>query len=202
MTPKPTTAAGAQAPSARDLRTATLDAAARLLATAGPDGLTIRKIAAAAGCSTITVYHYFQNKQGLLDAVYVEGHTRLSEAQRRQQFTDDPEADVRNTCLVYRDIALANRYYFHVMFGQLDSVHRPTGDTRATGRENFARFIEVVRRWGERTPLRTDPESAAHALWACGHGMVALELTDNAPHSAAAHRYRTAIDLMMTGLRT
>jgi AcrR family transcriptional regulator len=182
-----------------DLRVATLDAAAHLLAMEGPRGLAVRRIAAAAGCSTIAVYHYFDNKQGLLDALYVEGHQRLRTAQRAHQFTDDPESDVRNTCLVYRDVALAHPDYFRVMFG--DAVHgltRPAGENRTPARENYAAFVEVVRRWG---PLRVDAESAAYSLWAAGHGMVTLELTGNGDPHDPAGRYAAMIDALMSGLR-
>jgi AcrR family transcriptional regulator len=150
----------------------------------------------------MAVYHYFDGKQGLLEALYVEGHKRLSDAQSRQQFTHDPEADVRNTCLVYREVALAHPGYFQVMFGhRVPGFRRPSGESRAPARENYARFIEVVRRWGERTPLVTDAESAAHALWACGHGLVMLELTGNAPRVDLAARYAVAITATMRGLQ-
>ena len=185
-----------------DLRAATLDAAAALFAAEGPSGLVVRRIAAAAGCSTMAVYHYFDGKQGLLDALYLEGHKRLSDAQRRRQFTDDPEADVRNTCFAYRDVALAYPGYFLVMFGRRDpGFPRPSGEALARGRENYARFIEVVRRWGEQSPLVTDAESAAHALWACSHGMVVIELACYAPQADLTTRYATAIDATMRGLQ-
>jgi AcrR family transcriptional regulator len=187
---------------APDLRAATLDAAAALFAAEGPSGLVVRRIAAAAGCSTMAVYHYFEGKLGLLEALYVEGHRRLSDAQRRCQSTDDPAADVRNTCLAYREVAVAHPGYFLVMFGRRDPAFpHPSGEARARARATYARFIEVVRRWGEQRPLVTDAESAAHALWACGHGLVVLELTGNAPRSDLAVRYATAIDATMRGLQ-
>ena len=185
-----------------DLRAATLDAAAALFAAEGLSGLIVRRIAAAAGCSTMAVYHYFDGKQGLLEALYLEGHRRLSDAQRSWQFTDDPEADVRNTCLAYREVALAHPGYFQVMFGhQVPEFPRPSGAVRARARENYARFIAVVRRWGEQHPLITDAESAAHVLWATGHGLVMLELTGNAPRADLAARYAVGVDAAMRGLQ-
>lgn len=85
-------------------------AAAHLLATEGPRGFTVRGVAAAAGSSTIAAYHYFRDKQGLIDAVYVEGHRRLRSAQDAQRFSDDPERDVRTACLAYREIAVMRRW--------------------------------------------------------------------------------------------
>lgn len=181
-----------------DVRTATLDAAAHLLATEGPRGFTVRGVAAAAGGSTIAVYHYFTDKQGLIDAVYVEGHRRLRSAQEAQRFSDDPERDVRAACLAYREIALAYPDYFLVMFGH--GLDRFTTDVRATGRDNYGGFIEVMRRWDAHARLRVDPESAAYTMWAAGHGMVMLELTDNGPHEDRSAQYDTLIDTLMRGL--
>ncbi|GAA3547687.1 TetR/AcrR family transcriptional regulator [Amycolatopsis ultiminotia] len=185
----------------RDLRRATLDATARLLAEQGAGGLSVRKIAAAAECSTISVYHYFEHKQGLLDAVHAEGHRRLREAQSAQQHTADPEADVRNTCLVYREVALSYPDYFRVMFGHpIPGFHRPTGQYRTPARENYASFVQVVRRWGEQVSLVTDAKTAAYGLWSTGHGMVMLELTGNAPREGREKRYTVTIDALMHGL--
>lgn len=185
-----------------DLRRATLDAAARLLAREGPRGLAVRRIAAEAGCSTMSVYHYFGDKQGLLDAVQAEGHDRLRAAQSVRRETGDPETDVRGTCLAYREVALAHPDYFRIMFADTPpGLSRPHGEVRSIARENYAAFVDVVRRWHERSPLRTDPASAAYGLWATGHGMVVLELTAHAPVADRAERYATTIDALMTGLR-
>ena len=45
-----------------------LSAAARLLADHGPDGASVREIAAAAGVSAATVHHYFGTKEALVAA--------------------------------------------------------------------------------------------------------------------------------------
>ena len=44
--------------------------ALRLIAKAGLDGVTVRDVASAAGCSTAIVSHYFRNKKELLDLTY------------------------------------------------------------------------------------------------------------------------------------
>ena len=69
-------------------------AAANILAAEGPQGLSMRKVAALAECSTMVIYHHFGSKQGLLDAVYVEGFSRLREAQAQavDVDVDDPGA--------------------------------------------------------------------------------------------------------------
>ncbi|MEO0030434.1 MAG: hypothetical protein RIS94_192 [Pseudomonadota bacterium] len=55
----------------RDLRRAeVVDAALGIVADAGLDGLTVRAVARARGCSTAVVSHYFAGKRDLLVAVY------------------------------------------------------------------------------------------------------------------------------------
>ena len=60
---------------------ALLDAASELLASEGAGGLTVRRIAADAGCSTMGVYSRFGNKDGVVDHLYMEGFRRLIDPQ-------------------------------------------------------------------------------------------------------------------------
>ena len=58
---------------------ALLTAAHDLLANEGPTALTVRRIAAAAGVSTMNVYSRFGGKDGVLDELFAEGFRRLGE---------------------------------------------------------------------------------------------------------------------------
>ena len=62
------------------VRRALLDAASRLLVEEGPQALSMRRVAAAAGCSTTVLYTLFGGKEGLADALYREGFARLTAA--------------------------------------------------------------------------------------------------------------------------
>ena len=42
--------------------------------------LTVRNVAAAAGCSTTGVYTYFGGKDGLVDAIFVDGFEKFDAA--------------------------------------------------------------------------------------------------------------------------
>lgn len=59
--------------------------AARLIATRGLEGASIRDIALAAGCSTAVVSHYFRNKRELLLATYRQAmEETIGRARRRR----------------------------------------------------------------------------------------------------------------------
>ncbi|MDQ1696870.1 MAG: hypothetical protein QOJ03_2223, partial [Frankiaceae bacterium] len=63
-----------------DLATRLIDEAGRILSTEGAAALSLRRLAAATGTSTMAVYTLFGDKQGLLAAMYREGFARLGAA--------------------------------------------------------------------------------------------------------------------------
>jgi hypothetical protein len=87
------------------------------------------------------------------------------------------------------------------MFGHPVAGIAPTAAARASARENYGRFVDVVRDWAAEVELRTDPVTAAHLLWASGHGHVIIELTGQAPNADHAAAYAAAVDVLLAGLR-
>ena len=56
-----------------DTRQKILEAASALFLKGGTNALSVRAIAEGAGMSTIGIYSHFKGKQGILDALYIEG---------------------------------------------------------------------------------------------------------------------------------
>ncbi len=72
-------------------RDRTLDAAAQLLLRdEGPAALSVRRIATAAGLSTMAIYHHYGGKDGLVEALYVDGFRALDEALSAVPRSADP----------------------------------------------------------------------------------------------------------------
>src|SRR5690348_17054545 len=61
------------------LRRNVIEAASRLLMEEGAEALTVRRIAQMLSCSTKIIYTMFKGKDGLADALYLEGCTRLQQ---------------------------------------------------------------------------------------------------------------------------
>ncbi|WP_433058661.1 TetR/AcrR family transcriptional regulator [Dactylosporangium sp. CS-033363] len=147
-----------------------VDAAARILVEEGPGGLSLRKVAAAAGVSTMPVYTLFGDKQGLLDAMHREGFRRLGEALAAGPRTGDPLVDLIGLGMAYREAALNSPHLYGLMFTggfghteAADATYRP--------------LVEgVARCQAEGVFTGDDPEPVALHLWALAHGMVSLEL--------------------------
>jgi AcrR family transcriptional regulator len=185
-------------------RRALLDAAHDLLATEGPVSLTVRRIAAAAGVSTMNVYSRFGGKDGVLDELFTDGFRRLGEAMREDPDSDDPVEDLRRCSRTYRRFARENATYYSLMFDRVvpDFVPSEEAQTVAIGTlQQLQRRIERAMAAGA---IRAgDPFRAATALWACEHGLVSLEARTEQGRVTSFDWeavYELATDAMLRGL--
>ena len=87
--------------------------------------LTVRNVASEAGCSTTGIYTYFGGKNGLVEAIFVEGFESFDAATAPFMEVDD----LAGGCRAYREWALANPTQYMVMFGRAVPDFVPSGDT-------------------------------------------------------------------------
>jgi AcrR family transcriptional regulator len=93
-----------------------LEAAGRLL-TASPDGdLSIRGVCEAAGVKPPTIYHYFGDKTGLLDAVVEDGFRRYLEEKQRLLAPADLLTAIRDGWLMHLTFAVRNPAVYNLMY--------------------------------------------------------------------------------------
>ncbi len=59
------------------MREALLTSAAEILEAEGPDALSVRRIATAAGVAPMGVYNHFDSKNGIIEALFIQGFERL-----------------------------------------------------------------------------------------------------------------------------
>jgi AcrR family transcriptional regulator len=184
-------------------RDAILDAARDLLAHDGPDSLTVRRIADRAGCSTMGLYTHFGGKDGVVDALFVEGFRRLAETMSATPITDDPVADLRASCGAYRRFALENPTHYLVMFER----HVPGFDARPESKiEAFATLgllqdrVQRCLDAGVIDARHGDAEEIAYSIWAVGHGLMSLELHGIGPRDDFEARYHAATATLYAGL--
>ena len=95
---------------------ALLASAADILESEGPDGLSVRRIAAAAGVAPMGVYNHFESKFGIIEALYIQGFHRLGAAMRAMAQIDDPAEALLEGARRYRALALAHPMAYQVMF--------------------------------------------------------------------------------------
>ncbi len=154
--------------------------ASRLLVEEGPAALTVRKVAEAVNCSTTLLYSIFGGKDGLSNALYLEGCERLKRdfaATEPELAQTDALQGVWICARAYLDYARRNPAYYQVMFGDAIAGFIPPLESRVSAWETFTPLIRQFERCMEQGLLpKSSPTAAARLLWAALHGIASLEL--------------------------
>src|SRR5581483_3247056 len=100
----------------RNVRAELLRAAVEILDKDGPDALQTRKIAGAAGTSTMALYTHFGGMPALIAAVAEEGLCQFDAALTMAP-TSDPVADLMAAGIAYRRFAIERPHMYRLMFG-------------------------------------------------------------------------------------
>ena len=185
-----------------DQSKAILGAASRILSADGAGALTVRRIAAEAGCSTMGLYSRFGGKEGVVDELYVEGFQHLCDGMSAMPKTDDPVADLRACARAYRRTALANATHYMVMFGGAVPGFVPTKASRAVAHGAFEWLVASVQRCIDAGAFKGDATEIAEVWWGSMHGLVMLELVGINPVKGDPNeRFDRLLDTLLDGLR-
>jgi AcrR family transcriptional regulator len=174
-------------PSATTLNERLVAATLQLLREEIPTDLTVRRIAAAAGTTTMALYTGFGSRDGLLDVVYARGFEQLGERMAPAALVADPAEAVLELLGAYRAFALANPGLYGLLFERVLPGFDPSPEVRSTALDTT--FGLLAAQAGRL--LGVDPQDAAarelaYTLWALTHGLVTLELS-HASRSPLAH---------------
>jgi AcrR family transcriptional regulator len=176
-----------------DLTGRMIDEGARILAEQGPAGLSLRRLAAACGTSTMAVYTRFGDKPRLLAAMHRAGFARLGA--RLRVTADDPLTTLAELGRAYRLAALDSRHLYGLMFGTLPPEVTLDEEAGKAAAETYTPLVERVREAVTAGILVGDPGRIGLHLWVVAHGMVSLELSGLLTLSAeeAARTYDEAL---------
>jgi AcrR family transcriptional regulator len=171
-------------PDPPERREAILRAAIDILQHHGAGALTVRSVANAAGCSTTGVYTWFGSKNGLVEAIFVDGFRSFHAA---QQEVLDTAADLTALAVAYRRWALDHPTHYQVMFQRAVPDFEPSDAAREVAWSTFAQLL-VAADEARRTNRINEPVAdLAHHMWATVHGYVSLEISGMSPHDAATN---------------
>jgi AcrR family transcriptional regulator len=178
----------------RSVRDELLHAAVEILNEHGPDALQTRKIAGAAGTSTMAVYTHFGGMPALIAEVAAEGLRQFAAALTVGP-TSDPVADLIATGIAYRRYAIERPHMYRLMFGSTSAhgINAPAQNvltlTMAEISERHPSFAHVVRGVhrsmlagriavgsADSVPEHASVVAIAAQFWAAIHGFVMLEL--------------------------
>jgi len=143
-----------------------ITAALELLARGGEEAVSTRAVSAAAGVQPPTIYRFFGDKQGLLDAIAEHGLRGYLATKTTAAVSGDPVADLRRGWDLHVEIGLANPALYTLMYG------RPRAGLAASAATRAAADVLAghVRRVAEAGRLRVSEALAAALIHAAGSG--------------------------------
>ncbi len=180
-----------------EARRAILDATEAILLEDGIELFSIRKLATRCGFTAPTIYHYFRDKDGLIDALLEERFSRLLQRVRRVALGPDQVANMREHARAFLRFGRSNPAFYQLMMrGPRAGQERPV---RAAdqAREIMAGPLEALLEAGR---LYTDDLAAAQqSLWAVLHGLISLQIAIPS-HPWSKNLAEVALDAMLRGI--
>lgn len=143
-----------------DVRERLIRGTFEVLAADGTDGLTVRRIAEAAGRSTMCVYSKFGNRRRLLQEVYHRAADELASALARPS-----AAGAHGVALGYRRFARRHPERYALLFEHaLGPLELPPSARQ-----------DAVRQVVDALAVNGVDPARGHAAWAAMHGLLVLE---------------------------
>jgi AcrR family transcriptional regulator len=179
----------AKKPADDSARQAILQAALRVLVEEGHGALTVRRVANVAGVSTIGVYTWFGGKDGLVDAIWIDGFHSFANSLRRAASGKAPIENMCAQATAYRRWALAHPMHYRVMFLGAMPGHQPSAEAAAAGTVAYELIESAVSAAADQGLLVSNDVSATTMMmWGLVHGLVALQLVAQPPVSSAKQK--------------
>lgn len=180
-----------------DARRAILDATEALLVEAGGDDFSIRTLADRCGYTPPTIYHYFSDKAGLLDALLEERFAQLLAGVEDIPPSDDPVETLRRMIDAFVDFGRKNpAFYRLIIVGPRANGERTPPSVEAAREVLSSPWVELHRAG---RLYGADPKTAAQSMWAVMHGLTALQIS-RPDFEWAPDLAEVAVDSMLRGL--
>ncbi|MFI6326130.1 TetR/AcrR family transcriptional regulator [Nonomuraea sp. NPDC050556] len=159
-----------------ELRSRVLTVAVDLLVSDGPESLSMRRIATEAGCTTTVIYTMFGSREGLAEALYLEGFERFRRFLESVPSRRDPFDNLTALGPAYREACLAEPGYYSLMFERAIPGFEPSERARTLARAALNILDRVIADCiASGYLIPTQPRKIADALWAAAQGAISLE---------------------------
>lgn len=184
-----------------ELREHLLDVAITTLGAEGISRFTTRRVAERAGTSVPAVYELFDDKAGLVRAMFFEGFRLLGSELVRVPLTDDPLGDLERLVPVFRLFCRGYPKLAQVMFSKPFADFEPGPDELVAGASVHEEFTGRIARCVDRGALVGDPGDIAHVLLALAQGLALQEAGRWLGPSAVVieRRWRVGVRSLLSG---
>lgn len=157
----------------KSLRDTVLTAAVEYIAEHGPDGLSFRQVAIAAGVSHQAPYHHFTDRRGIFQAIAAEGYESFTNAMI-DALAGDPDDPTTALLEAYVNFALDHPGHFRVMFRPDLCAITENRELERVADASFDVLVDHVRDMlGPKATLK-DIRARAAAMWSLAHGLSTL----------------------------
>ena len=183
-----------------DVKRQVLDAALEIIATDGPDQVSMREVARRSGVSHQAPYHHFGDRAGIFAAISTEGFAHLSARFTRVLGSEDHPA--RGCFEAYVRTAMERPAHFRVMFRR-DLCGLDTHEAALLAAdEAYSELQRMVERTIGLPSGDRDAGTWASLLWATAHGLATLivdgPLENKLPEGVDLHRHIDDVITLMT----
>jgi len=162
----------------------------------GIERFSMRRLAERCGYTAPTLYHYFGDKPGLIEALLEERFRRLYDRLRRVRRVDEPVDYLRALARAFIRFGLRHPGHYRLLM-----TPRLAGDRPPQSAERARALMEVpIAELESAGRLRVpDREAAAQVLWATTHGVISL-LIHRPDYDWSPELPELALDALLTGL--
>lgn len=157
-----------------ETRTKILNATSQLFLEGGASSLSVRAISKKAGLSTIGIYSYFQGKQGILDALYIEGFNLVRDAMDVAIEGKATRENVLQAAAGYIEVGQKHEAHYRLIFGESDSGYQPSEEAVVARDKAFGKLVRVAASFLPENSSMPKRQELALAIWAIVHGYVSI----------------------------
>lgn len=168
-----------------EIKNTILDVARKIIAKEGIQGLSIRKITNEIEYSPGIIYHYFKDKNEIVESLVNEGYGRILASVRSvERNENEPELEMKEIFIRYIKAALASpEEYKAIMLNNDPTVLKRTGLLQK-GICEYSPTVQMLceniqrgKNLGRYAPL--DPELTAQIIWTSTFGLIIKLMVEN-----------------------
>jgi AcrR family transcriptional regulator len=165
-----------------------ITAARRIAELEGWSNVTVRRLSDEISYSQPVLYAHFVSREGILDAVAIEGFQEMGLALEKARKRAKGGNTVRSVAAAYLEFAASSPALYEAMFSLSLSVPFDAAATPPELRFAFSQLLELFQGRG------SNSEVLSELFWASLHGIAELTRTKRFPPSRQKERVRTLVE--------
>jgi len=180
----------------QEARRSILEATEALVVEDGYEAFSMRRLAERCGYTAPTIYHYFRDKPGLIDALLEERFSGLLEGLRSVAPSKDPADTMRSLSRAFVDFGMLNPTFYRLL-----TTPRPESGEPPQAAEEARAVLEepILELEREERLYPPDVETTKQTVWVLLHGLIHLRLS-RPEHPWSSDLVEVALETMLRGI--